>query len=68
MLLLFLAKISAGLISQILPQVLVKGKEYAVHEIAGSDTVLENGGIVETLELVSGASTSEIITRIKELD
>lgn len=58
----------AGLISQILPQVLVKGKEYAIHEIAGSDTVLANGGIVETLELVSGASTSEIITRIKELD
>jgi D-beta-D-heptose 7-phosphate kinase/D-beta-D-heptose 1-phosphate adenosyltransferase len=58
----------AGLISRILPKVLVKGKEYAIHEIAGFDTVLASGGIVETLELVSGASTSEIINRIKDLD
>jgi len=58
----------AELIAQILPDVLVKGKQYAIHEIAGHDTVLENGGKVETLELVPGISTSDIINKIKILD
>ena len=58
----------ADLIARIIPQVLVKGKEYEIHEIAGFDTVLNNGGLVKTLELVEGASTTEIIQRIKELD
>ncbi|WP_372947346.1 adenylyltransferase/cytidyltransferase family protein [Mariniphaga sp.] len=58
----------AKLISQILPDVLLKGKEYELHEIAGHETVLENGGIVETLDLVSGISTSELIDRIKNLE
>jgi len=58
----------AELIAQILPDVLVKGKEYAIHEIAGHDTVLENGGKVKTLDLVSGISTSDIINKIKNLD
>lgn len=57
-----------NLIKNIVPQVLVKGKEYAIHQIAGFNIVLDNGGIVETLDLVEGASTSEIIRRIKELD
>jgi D-glycero-beta-D-manno-heptose 1-phosphate adenylyltransferase len=58
----------AWLIAQILPDVLVKGKEYELHEIAGHDTVLQHGGKVERLELVSGISTSELINRIKNLD
>lgn len=58
----------ANLIAQILPGVLVKGKQYQVHEIAGHDTVLKNGGKVETLDLVPGISTSEIIEKIKSLD
>lgn len=58
----------ANLISKILPDVLVKGKEYALEEIAGHDVVLENGGKVERLELVPGISTSEMIRRIKMLD
>lgn len=58
----------ANLISKILPNVLVKGKEYALEEIAGHDVVLENGGKVERLELVPGISTSEMIRRIKMLD
>lgn len=58
----------AKLIAQILPDVLVKGKEYAIHEIAGHDTVLENGGKVETLDLVPGISSSDIIHKIKNLD
>lgn len=57
----------AELIAQIIPDVLVKGKQYEIHEIAGHDTVLDNGGKVETLELVPGISTSELIKRIKKL-
>ena len=57
----------AELIAQIIPDVLVKGKEYQIHEIAGHDTVLKNGGKVETLDLVKGISTSKIIKRIKKL-
>jgi D-beta-D-heptose 7-phosphate kinase/D-beta-D-heptose 1-phosphate adenosyltransferase len=58
----------AMLVAHIVPDVLVKGKQYAIHEIAGHDTVLENGGEVETLELIAGVSTSEIIKKIKKLD
>lgn len=58
----------AELIAQIIPHVLVKGKQYEIHEIAGHDTVLANGGKVETLDLIPGISTSEIIKKIKTLD
>ncbi|SHF56602.1 rfaE bifunctional protein, domain II [Mariniphaga anaerophila] len=58
----------ARLIKQIVPDVLVKGKEYELHEIAGHETVLQNNGKVERLDLVSGISTSELIARIKNLD
>ena len=57
----------AEIIAQIVPNVLVKGAQYEIHEIAGHDTVLDNGGTVETLELVDGISTSELINRIKNL-
>jgi len=56
------------LISQIIPDVLVKGNEYAIHEIAGHKTVLKHGGEVKTLELVPGVSTTEMINKIKNLD
>ena len=58
----------AALIAFIVPDVLVKGSEYKLHEIAGHDTVLQNGGRVERLDLVAGISTSELIGRIKNLD
>jgi D-beta-D-heptose 7-phosphate kinase/D-beta-D-heptose 1-phosphate adenosyltransferase len=56
------------LIAQIIPDILVKGKEYAIHEIAGHETVLRHGGKVETLDLVPDISTSLVISRIKLLD
>ncbi len=58
----------AELITHIIPDVLVKGEEYAMEEIAGHETVLEHGGKVERLKLVEGISTSELINRIKNLD
>jgi D-beta-D-heptose 7-phosphate kinase/D-beta-D-heptose 1-phosphate adenosyltransferase len=57
----------AELIAQIIPDVLVKGKQYKIHEIAGHGTVLKNGGKVITLDLVPGVSTSDIIQKIKSL-
>lgn len=55
------------LIEKIIPDVLAKGEEYEVHEIAGHEIVLKNGGTVKTLKLVSEISTSDIIRRIKAL-
>ena len=57
----------AEIIAKIIPDVLVKGDQYEIHEIAGHDTVLNHGGKVETLDLVEGISTSELIERIKKL-
>lgn len=58
----------ADLVAQIVPDILVKGNQYKIHEIAGAETVLSHGGRVETLELVPGISTSDIIDKIKTLD
>ncbi len=57
----------AEIIAKIIPDVLVKGAQYEIHEIAGHDTVLNNGGKVETLDLVEGISTSDIIEKIRKL-
>jgi rfaE bifunctional protein nucleotidyltransferase chain/domain len=58
----------AELIAQILPDVLVKGSEYELHEVVGYETVLRNGGRVERIDLVPEISTTEIIKRIKRLE
>ncbi len=54
------------LIKQIKPDVLTKGKDYEIEEIAGFDVVLENGGSVETIELTEGFSTTSLIEKIKK--
>jgi len=54
-----------GLISDILPDVLVKGSDYAIHEIAGHEVVQANGGEVVTIDIVPGYSTSDILERIR---
>lgn len=56
-----------NLIKQIMPDVLVKGKDYKVEQIPGSDIVLQNGGTVETIELVDGFSTTNLIDKIKKM-
>jgi D-beta-D-heptose 7-phosphate kinase/D-beta-D-heptose 1-phosphate adenosyltransferase len=55
------------LISYLLPDILVKGADYEIDEIAGAKEVLENGGEVKTISLVDGCSTSSIVERIKSL-
>jgi rfaE bifunctional protein nucleotidyltransferase chain/domain len=54
------------LIRNILPDVLVKGTEYRMEEIAGFDVVLAAGGRVERIVLTKGFSTTEIIQKIKD--
>ncbi len=56
------------LICQIVPDVLVKGKDYALHEIVGHEFVFNSGGEVITLELLPDISTSLVIQRIKLLE
>ena len=55
----------AQIIKEILPDVLVKGGDYALDEIVGRKTVQDNGGRVVTIPLVEGRSTSNIIKKIK---
>ncbi len=54
------------IISEVLPDTLVKGADYQVDQIAGAKEVLANGGAVKTIELVPGCSTSKIIQKILE--
>lgn len=53
------------LIKTLLPNILVKGGDYEVHQIVGANIVIENGGKVETLPFVSGYSTTNIEAKIK---
>ncbi|MCH2234600.1 MAG: D-glycero-beta-D-manno-heptose 1-phosphate adenylyltransferase [Crocinitomicaceae bacterium] len=63
-----------NLIESLVPDVLVKGGDYSVEVrdenskqyIVGSDIVLANHGIVKTIDLVDGFSTTNIINKIKE--
>jgi rfaE bifunctional protein nucleotidyltransferase chain/domain len=54
------------LIADLLPDVLVKGGDYAVDEIHGREEVEAAGGRVVSLPFVEGASTSAIIERMRE--
>ena len=56
----------ASLIEMLLPDVLVKGGDYAIDEIAGGRAVLANGGEVRVLSFRDGHSTSRIIERMKD--
>ena len=56
------------LISELLPDVLVKGGDYALDEIHGREEVEAAGGRVLALPFVEGASTTGIIERIKDVN
>jgi D-beta-D-heptose 7-phosphate kinase/D-beta-D-heptose 1-phosphate adenosyltransferase len=56
------------LIAKLLPDVLVKGGDYALSEIHGREEVEAAGGRVLALPFVEGASTTDIIGRIKGLE
>jgi len=48
------------------PDVLVKGADWKKYDIIGSDVVRRLGGKVETIPVVKGVSTTQIIKRIVE--
>jgi rfaE bifunctional protein nucleotidyltransferase chain/domain len=55
-----------SLISELLPDILVKGSDYLAENIVGSDVVKRNGGEVKTIDFIPGYSTSRIIEKIKK--
>jgi rfaE bifunctional protein nucleotidyltransferase chain/domain len=54
-----------SLIASLLPDVLVKGGDYALDEIHGREEVERSGGRVVSLPFVEGVSSSDIIERMK---
>ena len=55
-----------SLITELVPDILVKGGDYALNEIHGRQEVEAAGGRVISLPFVKGASTSAFIERMKE--
>jgi len=53
------------LIASLLPDVLVKGGDWAIEAIVGREEVEAAGGRVLSLPYLEGASTSEIVQRIR---
>ena len=51
------------LISELKPDVLVKGGDYDLNKIVGADDVVLNGGIVKVIPLTPGFSTTSIIKK-----
>lgn len=54
-----------NLINKILPDVLIKGKDYKVENIVGADVVIQNNGKIITIDLVEGYSTTRIFEKIR---
>jgi D-glycero-beta-D-manno-heptose 1-phosphate adenylyltransferase len=54
-----------SLIASLQPDVLVKGGDWAVERIVGREIVEARGGVVRTIPLVPGVSTTSIIQRIR---
>ncbi len=55
------------LISELLPDVLVKGGDYLAENIVGAEVVKRHGGVVKTIDFVPGYSTTLLIEKIKKL-
>ena len=53
------------LITNVLPDILVKGGDYTVEQIAGHKQVLKNGGQVIIIPFVDGCSTTNIVKKIQ---
>ncbi len=52
------------LIAKLLPDILIKGSDWAPDKIAGAGTVVSSGGEVKTIDLLEGRSTTGVIDRI----
>ena len=54
-----------NLIAALQPDVLVKGGDWSVNQIVGREIVEARGGVVKTIPLVPGLSTTALIQRIR---
>lgn len=54
----------AEIITDLIPDILVKGADWSIDKIVGRDVVESNGGEVKTIEFVNDQSTSKIIQTI----
>jgi len=52
------------LIKELIPDVLVKGADWSIDKIVGSEVVVQNGGEVKNIQFVNNQSTSKIIDTI----
>lgn len=64
-LILFADDTPRALVATLLPDVLVKGADWAAADIVGAAEVEAAGGRVERVDLVPGVSTTEIIRRVR---
>jgi len=55
-----------NLISDLLPDILVKGSDYSAENIVGADVVILHGGQVKTVDFVPGYSTTRIVEKIRK--
>ena len=55
-----------NLINAVMPDVLVKGGDYTIEQIAGAKEVIANGGEVILADIIEGISTTAIIERLKK--
>jgi D-beta-D-heptose 7-phosphate kinase/D-beta-D-heptose 1-phosphate adenosyltransferase len=53
------------IITELQPDVLVKGGDYALEAIVGREVVLARGGRVEVIPFVPGYSATDLMTRIR---
>ena len=56
----------AEMINDLIPDVLVKGADWAIDKIVGREVVEANGGEVKNIKFINEQSTSNIIKIIKE--
>ena len=52
------------IISELIPDILVKGADWSIDKIVGREVVEKNGGEVKTIKFVNEQSTSKIINSI----
>lgn len=57
----------SNLIKNLLPDILIKGKDYKVENIIGADIVLKNNGSIITIDFVEGYSTTKIFEKIRKI-
>lgn len=55
-----------NLITELAPDVLIKGADWNINEIVGKEVVEKNGGVVKTIKFVNEQSTSKIIQLITD--